>query len=148
MIPKLIPQSCLLIETDKFPVLDGEEDEIGNDGMYGKALCEYLEAELPRVGINVPSFCSEDWGWWLEVEHNGFKMELLIFCDLDVDWNPKRYALLPSIGVAKKKKWPWSRSQSVDMSQDVLALVGLVETVFKNDSQIRAVTRHDACPFL
>ena len=47
----MIPQSCLLIETKKFPVLKGEQEEIVNEGMYGKALCTYLQAKLPLVGI-------------------------------------------------------------------------------------------------
>jgi hypothetical protein len=31
----MIPHSCLLIETKKFPVLEGEMDELVNEGMYG-----------------------------------------------------------------------------------------------------------------
>ena len=32
------PQSCLLIETKKFPVLEGEKDELVNEGIYARAL--------------------------------------------------------------------------------------------------------------
>ena len=62
----MIPQSCLLIETKKFPVLEGEKEELVNEGMYGKALCAYLQVKLLLVGIQVPFFCNEDWGWWLQ----------------------------------------------------------------------------------
>ena len=141
----MIPQSCLLIETKKFPVLEGEKDEIVNENMYGKALCKYLEAQLPLVGIKVPFFCNEDWGWWLETERNGFRMAQCIYSDPDANPNPERYALLPSIKAAKK--WSWLKFKSIDLSQDVLGVVGAVEQVFKKDSDIRVVTRHDDYPF-
>jgi len=141
----MIPQSCLLISTKKFPVLEGEKDEIVNPGMYGKALCKYLEVELPRVGVNVPFFCNEDWGWWLEVERSGFKMALCIYSEPGADPNPERYALLPSIQVAKILSW--SKFKTIDMAQGVLGVIGAVEEVFKNDSDIQSVTRHDDYPF-
>ena len=55
----MIPRSCLLIETKKFPVLPGEDDEITNERMYGKALCQYLQSQLPLAGINVPGYGNE-----------------------------------------------------------------------------------------
>ena len=30
------------IRSSKFPILPGEKEELVNDGMYGKALAEYL----------------------------------------------------------------------------------------------------------
>jgi hypothetical protein len=141
----MIPRTCLLIETKKFPILEGEDDEIVNDRMYGKALCRYLETELPVVGINVPFFCSEDWGWWLEMEHNGFKMGLCIYSDPDAVRNPERYALMPSIQDAKR--WSWSKFRKVDVSNEVLKLIDALERVFQSDEGILAVTRHDDYPF-
>jgi hypothetical protein len=47
----MIPRSCVAIETNKFPILEGEDDEIVNENMYGKALCKYLENNLPKTGI-------------------------------------------------------------------------------------------------
>jgi len=49
----MIPESCLLIETCKFPILPGEDQEIVNEGMYGKAFCQYLESALPLAGVRV-----------------------------------------------------------------------------------------------
>ena len=141
----MIPKSCLLIETSKFPILAGEKDEIVNENMYGKALCQYLETQLPLAGVKVPFYCNEDWGWWLETELNGFKMAMRIYSDPDANPNPERYALLPSIKDAKK--WSWSKLQSVDMSQDVLKVIDAVESIFRRDSDIRIVTRHDDYPF-
>ena len=56
----MIPNSCIKIETTKFPILEGEKDEIVNENMYGKAVCNYLEKELPKENIEVPFYCNED----------------------------------------------------------------------------------------
>ena len=141
----MIPQSCLLIESKKFPIMPGEDQEIVNERMYGKALCQYLESELPGAGLNVPSYCAEDWGWWLEVERGAFKMGLCIYSDPDAKLSPERYAILPSVQQAKK--WSWSKFQNIDNSADVLAVVAIVEQVLKSDKDIPVVTRHDDYPF-
>jgi hypothetical protein len=141
----MIPQSCLLIETKRFRVQPGEDQEITNERMYGKALCTYLQEHLPSAGVNVPFFCNEDWGWWLEVEHGGFKMALCIYSDPG-ESNPEKYGLMPSID--KGAQWSWSRFRKVDVSKDVLAVIDIVERIFKSDKDISAVTRHDDFPFL
>jgi hypothetical protein len=141
----LIPRSCLLIESKKFPVMPGEDQEITNERMYGKALCQYLQAALPSSGIIVPTYCNEDWGWWLDVERGDFKMGLCIYSEPAVVKDPERYALLPSIDRAKK--WSWAKFKKVDVSKDVLELIDIVERVLKSDKEIAVVTRHDDYPF-
>ena len=141
----MILKSCLLIETKKFPILPGEDEELTNERMYGKALCTYLQSALPSAGINVPSFNNEDWGWWVDLERGDFKMGLCIYSDPNAEGSPERYALLPSIHQAKK--WSWSKLRSVDVSRDVLDLIDTVERVLKADKEIPVVTRHDDYPF-
>jgi hypothetical protein len=141
----MIPLSCVAIETKKFPILAGEDKEIVNENMYGKSLCLYLQRNLPESGIKVPSFCAEDWGWWLEVEDNGFKMALCIYSDPRAKEDPERYAILPS--VQSGKKWSWSKFGTIDVSKDVLKVMDTVEKLFRADKEIKAVTRHDDFPF-
>jgi hypothetical protein len=141
----MILRSCVVIETKKFPILEGEDDEIVNERMYGKALCKYLEHNLPKAGIKVPFFCAEDWGWWLEVVDKDFKMGLCIYSDPDTKHDPERYAILPSI--LNEKKWSWSKFRNIDMSENVLKVMDDVEKLFKEDTEITAVTRHDDFPF-
>jgi hypothetical protein len=141
----MIARSCLAIETGKFPILEGEADELVNENTYGKALCKYLEHNLSRAGLKVPSFCAEDWGWWLDVEDNGFAMGLCIYSDPGVATDPERYAILPSI--TDQKKWSWSKFRNIDVSADVLRIMDAVERIFKADDEITLVTRHDDFPF-
>jgi hypothetical protein len=142
---EMIPRSCVAIQTKKFPVLAGEDEEIVNPNMYGKALCKYLEQNLPKAGIKVPTFCAEDWGWWIEIQRNDFTMGLCIYSDLSAEKDTQRYAVLPSI--TKEKKWSWSRFKSVDVSTQATGVMDAVENIFRNDSEITAVTRHDEFPF-
>lgn len=141
----MIPQSCLLIETKKFPIMPAEDQEIVNERMYGKALCQYLESVLPGAGVEVPSYCAEDWGWWLDVKRGAFKMGLCIYSDPEAKKDPERYAILPSIQQAQK--WSWSKFRNIDNSTDVLELVAIIERVLKSDSAISTVERHDDYPF-
>ncbi len=125
--------------------MPGEDQEIVNERMYGKALCQYLGSVLPSAGLKVSSYCAEDWGWWLAFERDAFKMGLCIYSDPEAKKDPERYAILPSIQQAKK--WSWSKFRNIDNSTDVLELVAVVERVLKRDSDICTVTRHDDYPF-
>ncbi len=141
----MIQGSCLAIRTKKFPILDGESEELVNEGMFGKALCLYLKEKLPEKGIKVPFFCAEDWGWWLEVEEGDFKMGLCIYSDPESQEHPQRYAILPSLD--SDKKWSWSKFRFIDISSKVLRIVANLEELFQEDQEIDSVTRHDDFPF-
>jgi hypothetical protein len=141
----MIKNCVIKIETKKFPILDGEKEEIVNENMYGKALCQYLEKELPTIGIKVPCFLNEDWGWWLEVEDGEWEMALCIYSDPEAEGNPESYAIMPSI--MEEKKWYWSKFKKIDVSKDVLATMEKVASVLKKDEQITKVTRHDDFPY-
>jgi hypothetical protein len=140
----MISGACILIETDKFPVLEGEEEELVNEGMYGKSLCLYLEKELPKLGIDVPSFCCEDWGWWVDVKTNALEMGLCVYSDSELGTNPTRYAIMSSI--TEGKKWVWSKFRKIDVSLDVIGIMDTVEKVFRDDREITKVSRHDDFP--
>lgn len=141
----MIPNSCIAIKTKKFPILEGEHEEIVNEGMYGKALCLYLKERLPKAGIEAPLYLCEDWGWWIDVENAGFNMGLCIYSHPDEELNPERYAIMPSEDNAKK--WSWSKFKKVDVSISTLKIMNIVETIFQADSDIESISRHDDFPF-
>lgn len=64
------------IQSAKFKILPGEEEEFVNEGTYGKSLAEYLQAQLTQYGYDVPFFCCEDWGWWIELKGQPFVLGL------------------------------------------------------------------------
>jgi len=141
----MISGTCIEIHTNKFPILEGEDDEIVNEGMYGKALCVYLQKELPKVGLEVPFFTSEDWGWWVEVKDNDFLLGLQIYSDSKSDENPEKYAIMSSI--SESKKWSWRKFKKIEVSEQVTKIMNQLDTVFSNDTEIEFVKRHDDFPF-
>jgi hypothetical protein len=140
-----IPGTCIEIHTMKFPILDGEEDEVVNEGMYGKALCQYLEREMPRVGLEVPLFLAEDWGWWIEVKENDFVLGLQIYSDSEAGENPEKYAIMSSI--SKSSKWQWKKFRKIDLTNQITEIMNKIYQVLSEDPEILVVKRHDDFPF-
>jgi len=94
--------------------------------------------------INVPSFCCEDWGWWVEVKSNDIEMGLCVYSDPESGDDPTRYAIMSSI--TEGKKWVWSKFRKIDVTQDVTRIMDSVEKLFKSDSEVTQVSRHDDYP--
>ena len=59
----------------KFPPYDGEEEQI-NPGLWGRRLAEYLVEKLAERGIETHEMLAEDWGWYVPVRNDGFKLAL------------------------------------------------------------------------
>ena len=59
----------------KFPPYDGEEEQI-NPGLWGKRLAEYLVQKLGEKGITTEEMVAEDWGWYVPVRNEGFRLAL------------------------------------------------------------------------
>jgi len=141
----MIPGTCISLETDKFPVLPGEDSEVVNEGMYGKALCIYLQSELPSFGITVEHYCAEDWGWWLGVIENDFKLGLGIYSHNPIGQSPQAYAIHSLI--TNRKKWYWRQFKSVDVTINVTSIFDKIENALGFDSEIWSVERHDGFPY-
>jgi hypothetical protein len=59
--------------SSKFPPYDGEEEQI-NPGLWGKRLAEYLVEELVRKGVETTEIVAEDWGYYIPVQNEGFRL--------------------------------------------------------------------------
>ena len=136
---------CIEIHTKKFPILPRENEEIINEGMYGKALCQYFETELPKYRLEIPLFINEDWGWWIEVKSNEFTLGLQIYSDNEPNINPEKYAIISS--VTEDKKWSWKKFKKIDVSNDIKHIMDALEKLLLEDPEITKVIRHDDFPF-
>ncbi|MBM7066701.1 hypothetical protein [Actibacterium sp. 188UL27-1] len=76
----------------RFPPTAGEleetSDEFINPGLFGKELAEFLKAELPKLGYPIGFSSMEDWGYWIEVEHDG-DFTLAVCCGSQGDYDAK-----------------------------------------------------------
>lgn len=68
-------QTQVEFRTAKFPPYDGEEEQI-NPGLWGKRLAEYLAAKLAEKGIETEQFISEDWGYFIPVKNERFRLAI------------------------------------------------------------------------
>jgi len=59
----------------KFPAYEGEEEQI-NPGLWGRRLAEYLVQKLSERGITTEQIIGEDWGWYIPVKNEGFKLAI------------------------------------------------------------------------
>ena len=61
--------------SSKFPPYAGEEEQI-NPGLWGKRLAEYLVQKLGERGVETEEMVGEDWGWYVPVRNEGFRLAL------------------------------------------------------------------------
>ncbi len=61
--------------SSKFPPYEGEDEQI-NPGLWGKRLAEYLVLKLAERGIQTEEMVAEDWGWYVPVRNEGFRLAL------------------------------------------------------------------------
>jgi hypothetical protein len=124
------------IKASKFPVLPGEQEELVNDGMYGKALALYLQAKLVDLGYRAPFICCEDWGWWVELKGAPFAFGVSIYSQAG-DKGPVDFVC--TAGVLGSRKWSWKKLRFVDTSAWVEKLDRDLVTVFQADPDVEVV---------
>jgi trehalose-6-phosphatase len=61
--------------SSKFPPYEGEEEQV-NPGLWGKRLAEYLVKKLAEKGIATEEIIAEDWGWYVPIRNEGFRLAL------------------------------------------------------------------------
>ena len=63
------------LRSDKFPPYENEEEDI-NPGLWGKRLAEYFVAKLSSHGIESEEIIAEDWGWYIPIRNDGFRLAI------------------------------------------------------------------------
>lgn len=132
------------IKSPKFPILPGEDDEIVNEGMYGKALAEYLLTKLGERGYEVPFVYAEDWGWWVEIAGEPFKAGVCIYSASE-HGKPDEYVCTDS--TLKPRQWSWSRFRFIDVQPWSDKITGDLINIFDGDAEVQLVGVTDEFPF-
>lgn len=121
------------IRSAKFPVLPGEEDELVNEGMYGKALSIYLQKHLPSKGYPEPSYCCEDWGWWVGVKRGNLSTGICIY-SFNQGKDTQEYCVC--LQDAPGRRWSWTKFRKIDFTDGIMALDTDLRAIFADDPEI------------
>ena len=124
------------VQSAKFKILPGEEEELFNEDTYGKAVATYLQPKLIEYGYNVPFFVCEDWGWWVEIKGQPFVLGVLIY-----GW-PMEDGLLDACVCVSEEPgqfWSWLRFKYIDRTPRVKQLEKDLIQIFKSDDEVKIV---------
>ncbi|MEA5474627.1 hypothetical protein VB716_10390 [Synechococcus sp. CCY9201] len=126
-------QPFLHVRSAGLRILPGEDQELVNEGTYGKACALYLQAQLTAQGYAVPFFTCEDWGWWVEIQGLGRVCGIGIYGralddsdDLD---------LCVTVHLPSTSRWPWFGTQAQDSSPEIARLQELVRMIIEDDPE-------------
>jgi hypothetical protein len=108
----------LEFKSDKFPTYGDETEGVNWEvGIYGRRLAEFLKQKLTEKGITVSSAFDEDWGWCIEIEHEG-NFRMFVGCGpIDDTINELRCFIEPSTPTIKR----WFKSIDVQKPVEELA---------------------------
>jgi hypothetical protein len=133
------------IRSSKFPILAGEKEELVNDGMYGKALAEYLRSRLSERGYDAPFVCCEDWGWWVELKTAPFAFGVCIYSGHEED-GPVDFVCTD--GASGRKKWSWKKLRFIETSPWADKLFDDMVAIFQADDGVEIVAVSEEFPDL
>lgn len=133
------------IRTAKFPRLPGEDAELVNEGMYGKALALYLQTKLIERGYDAPFVCCEDWGWWVELMGQPFALGVCIYCG-PFATEPTEFVCTD--GSAGTRQWSWAKFRFIETKPATDRLVADLLAIFADDAEIQVVGATDEFPEL
>lgn len=136
--------SFLHIRTKKFPILDGEEDEILNAGVFGKAFSQFIESSLKNAGFEIPFIACEDWGWWVEVKLPSTSIGITCYREHDSNTDCQ---FVCSASPEKDKVWSWAKLRRIDIGPDLTAIRNTLTRAFEEDPMIEFLGELDEMPF-
>jgi hypothetical protein len=132
------------IRSTRFPILPGEEEELVNEGMYGKALAQYLQARLAVRGYDAPFVCCEDWGWWVELKGAPFAFGVCIY-SAPAENGPTEFVCTD--GATAARKWSWSQFRFIDTAPWAEKLHEDLLAIFQADRDVEVVGVSEEFPF-
>lgn len=124
------------IRSSKFPVMPGEEDELVNEGMYGKALSIYLQECLASKGYQASGHICEDWGWWVGVRHGDLSTGVCVY---SVRQGKEAQEYCVCLQGAPGRRWSWTKFRRIDFTESVMKLDADLRQIFAIDPGIEVV---------
>ena len=117
--------------SDRFPPYEGEEDQI-NPGRWGKRLAEYLVEKLKEVGIETGEIIPEDWGWYIPIKNESFRLGL---CCSNLDGEDDGFLCFTHPNRPKI----WKGFKKIDTSESIHRLANAIDHILRSDPDIRNI---------
>ncbi len=125
------------IRSPMLRIMPGEDAELVNEGMYGKACAQYLKSNLAGRGYSVPFVACEDWGWYLGIKGLDFPCGIGVY-GMQIE-DSQDLDLCVTVLTPKGKKWNWSKLRSIDTTADVTKLHDTIRSIFEDDFEVEIV---------
>lgn len=117
--------------SSKFPPYEAEEEEI-NPGLWGKRLAEYLVQKLSEKGIKTEGIMGEDWGYYIPVQNEGFKLAI---CCGHQNGDDDQFLCFTDPGTPVVKKL----FKKIDATPQLSRLTEAMQQILASDPEIRDV---------
>ncbi len=117
--------------SSKFPPYEGEQEEI-NPGLWGKRLAEYLVQKLSEKGIKTEDIVAEDWGYYIPVQNEGFKLAI---CCGHQNGEDDEFLCFTDPGTPSVKKF----FRTIDITPQLSRLTGAMQQILAADPEIKHV---------
>jgi hypothetical protein len=117
--------------SSKFPPYEGEEKEI-NPGLWGKRLTEYLAVKLAEKGIETEEMAVEDWGCFLPVRNDGFRLAL---CCGHQNGDDDQFLVFTDPATPKVKKL----FRTIDATPQLTRVLDALRLILESDSEVREI---------
>lgn len=117
--------------------MPAEDEELVNEGMYGKACAQYLQTNLAGRGYTTPFVVCEDWGWWVEVTGLDFTCGIGVY-GMRID-ETDDLDLCVTVLTPKGKKWNWGKLRLIDTTAAVDRLHQTIRSIFETDADVTVV---------
>lgn len=118
--------------SSNFPPYEGEEEQI-NPGLWGRRLAEYLVEKLEEKGIATEKMIAEDWGWYIPVQNEGFRLGL---CCGHQNGDDDEFLCFTDPGTPVVRKF----FRKIDATPQLTRLTDAVHQILASDPEIRELT--------
>ena len=120
--------------SDKFPTYGNEEEGVNYEsGVYGKRLAEFLKMKLMQKGVVVSSMNDEDWGWRIDISHEG-NYNLWIGCGHYQEYE-NGFLCFVEPGKPFVRKW----FKKIDVREPVEKIAAALDDILNNDNDVQSV---------
>ncbi|MGQ0541103.1 MAG: hypothetical protein ACT4O9_04530 [Blastocatellia bacterium] len=103
-----------------------------------------MQKKLCERGYSIPFVCAEDWGWWVKVAGEPFKLGVCIYSASQMG---KADEFVGTDSGLKSKQWSWSKFRFVDTTVAVEKLNSYLVAIFGSDAEINVLSVTDEFPF-